>query len=86
MKLLQYVSIVAIAYEDTIIEYGVPNKTVADNTKALISNEFKDISHKYSISTDHTVHTVSTECLLKEKAEILSLLFANACTTHHMYQ
>ena len=49
LKLLRQESTAAIAYEDIIIEHGAPNKTVCDNAKALISNEFNNVNHRYSI-------------------------------------
>jgi len=55
MKLLRRESKVAIAYEDTIIEHGAPNKTVTDNAKALLSDKFNNINRKYSIIPGHTV-------------------------------
>ena len=55
MKLLRQESKVILAYEDTIIEHGASDETVTDNTKALVSTRFKNISHKYSIITDNTV-------------------------------
>ena len=55
MKLLRRESKVAIAYEDTIIEHGAPNKTVCDNAKALTSKKFKNVNRKYSIMPGSTV-------------------------------
>ena len=46
MKLLRQESKVAIAYEDTIIEYDARNKTVCDNAKALTSNTFDSVNCK----------------------------------------
>ena len=55
MKLLQWESRVSLIYKDNIIEHSAPNRTVIDNGKALISNKFKNINCKYSISNGNTV-------------------------------
>ena len=41
MKLLRQESRVSLAYEDTIIEHGAPNKKITDNAKVLISGKLK---------------------------------------------
>ena len=46
---------VAIAYEDTIIEHGAPNRTVYDSVKALISTKFNNVNRKCSILPGRTV-------------------------------
>ena len=55
IKLLRYESRVTIAYEDTIIEHGAPNRIITDNTKVSISDKFRSISKKYCIATSNTV-------------------------------
>ncbi len=42
-------------YEDIIIEFGAPYKTVTDNAKVLTSNKWKNINRKYVIQTGNTV-------------------------------
>ena len=41
-------------YEDTIIDFGAPNKTVTDNARALIGTKWKSINRKYCIQTGYT--------------------------------
>ena len=55
VKLMKRESQVPVAYEECIIEHGAPNKIVTDNAKALTSNRFKNVSHKYCISIGNTV-------------------------------
>ena len=82
MKLLWRESMVAIAYEDTIIEHGALNKTVTDNPKALVIINQKKLSIDILLVQVIQYHTISTNILLKEKTITLNFLFANTCTTN----
>ena len=42
-------------YEDTIIKFSAPTKTVTDNARVMTSNAWRTVNHKYSIQTGFTV-------------------------------
>ena len=55
IKLMKREKEAVAMYEDTIIEFGAPTKTVTDNARVMTGKAWRTLNRKYSIQTGYTV-------------------------------